>query len=1437
MSMLTEIMSQVVASLKIVSEENIEVMEQMGTGLSGAEVYKVHLRSDSTYQGYFFLKIDTDDKEFKSIDETFPFRKAICVEKANIYDVYYVFLYQPAGGSSHEFISFRKFDDAEKRDEITRTTLLKHLQCTHDTSKMIREDISPSKILKRMLGNKLDCEKMLFKYLEEHFNGHPCQFKSFSICNTILPNPFAYAVDSSLWGNIVINDSVCPIHGDMHGENLFISKSDDTAYLIDIALASHEGYPFFDTAYFELSELLRFLATDSIHSWIQDVAILSKGDGKNLDCRAASFVKEITKTEVKWIDETYNASFSYKDSLNVARNFARVIAGLNYAGKGNISDDMRMKALIYAASFLQNTLERHNIDTWLSCEPALWQDGISDAAMRENTCELAEFAGHFLCNIRYFLICGPDKTYGETICDPLSRIPWSGIISFQVDPDNNALRKMLSQKKMLKDLLLGEESNWENIRNSGSWWLYATGYKARPETLVDTFPKWISRYLRFMDDILEAVGAAVGPSEAVIMLDVDSFQREQRYYERLLELCNKHKIAKIAILSQYKKTNMIKKKDFPDLEIQEFNVSLENLARYCQENLNNSISPKVLLPSVSEKYGIFLDDDDRKFIEEDATLICDALLYNENIDTSCKANFYYGEQICWTAIKEKLYVPRKEIENYCEMIKKKISESNQSIFNLAYEPGSGATVICKAICWELRNTYPTLEIKKITDNTSEALRRLSSKSGKPLLLLADADFSASHVDALFSKLRSQRLKALILYPYRTYNELRGDQESGSLVRVISRPVDDTKQTLGPLGSSDAQNFQNWYTAKLYEKGYEALETQRRKDNLGRLTFETTMFRFRTPFFYGMYTFEKDFISIENYVENIIARIQDDSKTVKAVKYIALLTYYLTSTGMKYTFARCVLGMQNGKKITATRILQYFSEKCGTLIFLYNSEYRICHALIAKIILDKLLHKSNLALKKLCEDLTSEFKEFEGREIPSDALNELAMDMFIKREQEKDSAKFAQVILDIKDPMLQEGLFKHLTQVFPKNAHFFQHYGRLIVHNRPYDIDIARPHFDQAISLEKDNPLHYHARGTMYLKKIKDKFSTHLNCAEILNSCQVLVEIALDDFYQAIELVRANYLSGISIDMFLYPYSSILDLTTFIPRQMQKAVGAQDFKTSFLASGLPEAKWCRELIAIANQHDVDIRNIYEDLKDNIYYTSSKSKLSQLNFTPNELRDKIKLFPHDTTLKYAYVNTADFSDQRTTPEEAKYIARCCETILEKDHKHEGILWKWFIANINSNVLSWDNTVGLLQSISELEKNQIANYILYVLYFCKFIETKHQPHAIDSLRHMSVCRSLSKNNSMSTTPRLYYTNSKSMPMAQEYDEKFTFDGTICDEIKSTQTGYLSLDIEPKFRAFFVPARTDLKKGQAFNQPVICTIGFSYDGLRASNVVKRNN
>lgn len=108
------------------------------------------------------------------------------------------------------------------------------------------------------------------------------------------------------------------------------------------------------------------------------------------------------------------------------------------------------------------------------------------------------------------------------------------------------------------------------------------------------------------------------------------------------------------------------------------------------------------------------------------------------------------------------------------------------------------------------------------------------------------------------------------------------------------------------------------------------------------------------------------------------------------------------------------------------------------------------------------------------------------------------------------------------------------------------------------------------------------------------------------------------------------------------------------------------------------------------------------------------------------------------------------------------------------------------------------------------------------------------------MQISRKLAENRKNQNATHYYYTGEliarkNTLPLEFDRENACWFDATVINA-DSVQSGYLTLDINPKLRAFFVPMHTELKRNQEIGQPVKVKIGFRFDGLSAWELEQKN-
>lgn len=205
-----------------------------------------------------------------------------------------------------------------------------------------------------------------------------------------------------------------------------------------------------------------------------------------------------------------------------------------------------------------------------------------------------------------------------------------------------------------------------------------------------------------------------------------------------------------------------------------------------------------------------------------------------------------------------------------------------------------------------------------------------------------------------------------------------------------------------------------------------------------------------------------------------------------ILYTALISYYTENKGLGFKYARKLLKKE---RQSGRELLKELQENFPSIIYIVNSSYRICHPIAAKKILQlKFKNFQSDQYKNFCIHFIEDLRKCESSNGNiSDGFSGLMMDIFIKRDtegeiKENDSQKksFSQIILEIGNPNLQEQIYETLVRILPKNPHFHQHYGRLIIANNPMRLKEAEEQLNEAIKIDDKNGAFYHSRGNLYV---------------------------------------------------------------------------------------------------------------------------------------------------------------------------------------------------------------------------------------------------------------------------------------------------------------------------------------------------------------------
>lgn len=1443
-----QILPEIVAQFKFVNEDNIKKVQRIGKGFSGAEVYSIELSPPSERTGKFFLKIDEQDDEFchSKISNCFP-SSAEYIESAQI-DKYYVLLEQIAGNSSIEYKSF------------------------YDSPTDVRVDCV-CEIIKTMLASSID--KKTFRPLEMKFyevcndvlgaklSGPIDDFLNLHLANTdiptislradILPNALYFARQDFDLRECYYLPAIS--HGDFHGENVFLAQNSHDFSVIDWALANENGYLFYDSAYFELSALLYFLKDCALDEWVDILKNICDGKYNKIEYKVVDIIESLHNAEVDWINCVNDTAFSHVDKMKVGQCIARILAGLNFAGKKKIEPAKKEKAFFFSCIYLKKLFNLVNFKGWENDATERWNTHKLERPSDISTAQhLAKYCTHFSEQYQYILLCGQNLAISAEDAEYLTRIPWTGIITLSRKA-NEKLYEKLNGVKLLRNLLPSQSTSDadNNIESGATWWMFANGLDSDPETLTKTFGQWRNKNTSFLQTTLSKICSTSSPQEIMLILDFESLgdAQDRQKIERILEYFDQGDNTNTLMAELAPKGDTAAFADeLENISSERFPMNLKLLSYYASLYRSDVASQRIWLPHIEKKIGVQLDEKDEKYITSYLNIIGDHLL-GDDTNSLKKRAFYWGETITWDAISECIPVERPETDDVIKKIQELIDTEKWGHIDLGHTPGAGATVLSKSVCWKMRKQYPVVQITQLGTDVFESLVRISNLTGCPIIILADGDFTRNDIETIEVILRSRFVKFVILYTFRLYS-------FNSSGHSQNNKEQEPEEILDILQIGTAMNFEAQYSREMKLKNcYSEKQLADRKNSLHDLTFVNSLVEFRSPFFYGMYAFEEDFKSIQEYTNQILDRIKREPEFRKTINYISLITAFTSDKGLSNKVMRKIL---EKPKITAKKVLEHLNDKLPNFVYVTNNTYRICHPVIArKILINQFGTNDSLStveFAEFCKEFIQDIREIEGGITPSEYVVDLITDIFITRgyvdttEAPKDEVQaphkknatkssFAPIMQAVNNENLQKEIFACLVKEFPNNSHCFQHYGRLLISNTPSDLVAAKEQFDKAIKLDGENPLHFHARGTMYQKHCKylleSKYSENATPQDIYNGCKQIVELAINDFEMAIDFASKNKLGHRTNNAFLlsYPYSSILNLCTMMIRNIQDKYELKYDIKQFWEKHTDAVDWCRTLLAIASRYDIKTENEHPEVKEDSFYNSSHNSLLKIKFAPSEIQKLIEQNPRDISLKFIYLGKVDTRKdalKKKTSEEYSIIRKYCEEVISQYGPDGGILWKWFNVYILMDNFDYTHALAFLETLPDIESNLTANYLLSIAYFCKFYKMSNIDDATNSLHYLEQCKKLSYNDPYRRSSKCFLTEeSEGLPLTTDRDAATQFSCTITEEVTREQGAEMVLDMDRRFKVFFVPYHNKtIRMGQGFHQQVNATIGFSYSGLR---------
>ncbi len=862
----------------------------------------------------------------------------------------------------------------------------------------------------------------------------------------------------------------------MHGYNLIASA--DTYSLIDYDDVLEDAYLFYDQAYFEFSIFYDNSKDNDLKRW---KGLLDRLISPSFleEARVCENYKEyVVRNAVcsgikNWMEKEQLERM--KDSIELQFIMARIAAGINFFCKKNCTErGKQIKVLFYIAyccKLLVNKTD-YKYD----------ENDISSVRVLPEYTDTAELWEDFVKFTNYVPILITDDRYSGEDCVNLKNlcaINWQLVIDIGLEQNNFEICKYFLKNCKTRtvrriDVTTGKKAesflntlNILAIRKSVNK-SYRGLWRDYKDVVIDALKKVLSENPRV-------------PLVFIFDCSVDSAAFKDQLINMLCDLKLPEATRIVSLRTLFSKDM---KEEIPELEdnhkwhfVEHEDVNLFHVGLTCEAYLSqpdNMIEQcSANLPSINGIYTF--SDKDLSSFETCVELVysgcerrwenrinCSGLDMSGGGDSLGEA-FYKGNEATWSDIANKRDLPLvsdKKYSEICNKLSKLLNDTSPRVKTtvLLHGAGSGGTTFSKHILWEFKEQFPCVRLKKYSLQTAEILTEIYRNTGKCILLSVESGSTVISDEEL------NKLKKAV------------DAENGRMVVLLikrignsSEKTDEKRTALVTLGDTMpiepiAKNFFSTFStfAAKKEDGHNRILL------LNRITGDNNYKEHRSPFFYGFYTFQKEYRLIDS-LSKTISECSPNERIL--LNSLSLITIFSQNICVAFSELKSLLDIPN---VSETENIYALMESLSPAIFKLmtirdDKGLRLCHRVIAEKVM-LLLYASENKNSKI-EDVT--FKSAKTyietmRELYDDdseyvdnILKELIIDRaYIDSEERK--TKFSVLVESIPLWTDKKALFDLLIEKFPNNPHYYNHLARLLAIGDKKGQNRILPQYEKAV---------------------------------------------------------------------------------------------------------------------------------------------------------------------------------------------------------------------------------------------------------------------------------------------------------------------------------------------------------------------------------------
>ena len=1022
-------------------------------------------------------------------------------------------------------------------------------------------------------------------------------------------------------------------------------------------------------------------------------------------------------------------------------------------------------------------------------------------------------------------VLGSQDTLEPDDSQAFAKVGWQLLVDFDQATDERGmaskLEPILSTLKSFRLTALDQPIG--PVSTTSSILVAAKGLTSRPSTIrSNTWREWNQLMVGPLSETIRRLAEVTEPNPATAVI----FGREAGYTDTVCNLLDQAFKSRLSFVFANERPDIFEGLAL-SFEGTSVAISLPAICSAIRSQIpEGDVTESVDLPRLEG--GIATVPPDRaRWLEEELELVHKNVGLASPEPDSELEGFLKGSQISWQALNLGVDVTRTVTAQLQRRVSQELETRTTRRLNVWHWPGGGGTTVARRVAWHLHNEFPAVIAKRVVpESLTERLTYLFELTRLPVLaLIEDSVANHNNLDGMYDRLRSGNIPVVLLT---TGRRDRTSNQPGSLW------VD------GMLDNAEASAF----AAKL------AAQVPNQRAQLDQLKSDRRRQR-RTPFYFGLVAFGKDFVGLEPYVSH---RLLEASEPLLNVVRMSSLLYHYGQKSTPIQILSSIFSLPKAKSIPISSMVPSLLQE----LFIQESDRSIrpAHELVAEEMLQQVLSRGvgdkrnwKSGLAECAIDVIEVCAEHHGQ--AGGATADLVRSVLIERgTQETPSGllegQFSNLVEEIPSPDGQRRVLEKLTELFPDEAHFWAHRGRFYT-RRLGEHPAAHEFHAKALQLAPNDPVLSHMAGMAFRGEL-DEVLEQVDATTIQEEeerVQSLAEEALNQFETSQKLDPRRE----------HSYISAIELIAKVVRVTGRVKGFDQSTASFLVA--PGESWYRELVDKAETLMDDLILIRAGEEPGGYLQRARASLDQAygNLSRaiegwTNLLDRSDIFhpPLRRNIINAYLTRRNRQWSQLTDNELHRVADLAQQNLQQQPDSDQNLRIWFRA---------------VRELANLPLGQIAERLtykslrnptidtLYYLYIIKFLQANDGGSQVanEAIRTIEDCARQAANLPHRTRSFEWFGKGNGIQALVHEKDLGAWDPSSefwsnVSSLKSVN-GRISaihgpaageIELSNGLKAFFVPARGRIEggylRGRDEDRRVNFFLGFSYDGLRAWSV-----